>query len=84
VVPAAADVNVPVKPLLYQSVFADYTAVKQAPESPDKSWVRANCVVLGEEADAPASGKPPASGIPRDMASSDQVQGKHEHRGEHQ
>ncbi|MFK3741554.1 hypothetical protein [Massilia sp. TN1-12] len=82
--PPAADANAPVTPLQYQSVFADYVTAKEAPQSPDKVWVRANRAVLGEEGEASTpSGQPTASASEK-TAKPEPMHGKHEHHGEHQ
>ena len=82
--PAAADADAPVTPLQYQSVFADYVAAKEAPQSPDKVWVRANRVVLGEEAEALAPSGQAAAGAPEKTVEPEPMHGKHEHKGAHQ
>lgn len=82
--PAAADANGSATPLQYQSVFADYVTVKDAPQSPDKSWVRANRVLLGEETEAPASGRQPDAGASQKAPTPEPMHGKHEHKGTHQ
>lgn len=85
-IPAAADARAPVAPLQYQSVFADYLTAKEAPESPDKTWVRANRAVLGGQAaaPAPAPGAQPAAGAAGKSANPQPMHGKHEHHGAHQ
>jgi len=87
-IPAAADAHAPVAPLQYQSVFADYLTAKEAPESPDKTWVRANRAVLGGQAaapaPAPAPGAQPAAGAAGKSANPQPMHGKHEHHGAHQ
>jgi hypothetical protein len=86
--PAVADANAPVTPLQYQSVFANYVVVKDAPQSPDKDWIRANRALLGEEAETPAStsisGDQPAAGASQKAPTPAPAQGKHEHKGAHQ
>lgn len=82
--PAAADANAPVTPLQYQSVFADYVKAKEAPQSPDKVWVRANRAVLGEEAEASAPSGQPTSGASEKTAKPEPMHGKHAHKGAHQ
>lgn len=88
--PAVTDANAPVTPLQYQSVFADYAVVKDAPQSPDKDWIRANRALLGEEAETPASTsrsvEQPAAGASQKAPAPAPAptQGKHEHKGAHQ
>jgi hypothetical protein len=82
--PAAADANAPVTPLQYQSVFADYVTVKDAPQSPDKGWVRANRAVQGDEAEAPPPSDQPTIGASDKDAKPEPMHGKHEHQGAHQ
>jgi hypothetical protein len=82
--PAAADANIPVTPLQYQSVFADYVTVKEAQESPDKGWIRANHVLLGDEAKPSASSAPPTATGSQATSAPEQEHGKHEHKGTHQ
>lgn len=76
--PAAADANAPVTPLQYQSVFADVVALKEAPQSPEKGWVRANRVLLNDEAASPAPGA-----APQKSTTPAPVHGKHKHEGVH-
>ncbi|WP_371763429.1 hypothetical protein [Massilia sp.] len=82
--PPAADANTPVTPLQYQSVFADYVTVKEAPQSPDKGWIRANRAVLGEDTEASAPSGQPTGGSSEKTAKSEPMHGKHEHKGAHQ
>ena len=82
--PPGADANAPVTPLQYQSVFADYVRVKEAPQSPDKGWIRANRAVLGEEAEASAPSKQSTAGASEKTAKPEPMHGKHEHKGAHQ
>lgn len=82
--PSAADANVPVAPMQYQSVFADVVASKEAPQPPDKRWARANRVVLGEEAEAPVSGEQSTAGESGKVSTQEPMHGKHEHKGAHQ
>jgi hypothetical protein len=84
VMPAVADANAAVTPLHYESVFADYIAVKEAPQSPDKGWARANRALLGNEDKVPASDGQPAAGASDRMATPAHPQNKHEHKGTHQ
>jgi hypothetical protein len=82
--PPAADANAPVTPLQYQSVFADYVTVKEAPQSPDKGWIRANRAVLGEDTDVSAPSGQPTGGSSEKTAKPEPMHGKHEHKGAHQ
>jgi hypothetical protein len=82
--PCAADANAPVARLQYQSVFAAVVASKEASQTPDKRWARANRVVLGEEADAPVSGEQSTAGVSRKASTPEPTHGKHEHEGAHQ
>jgi hypothetical protein len=83
-IPAAVDAKAPVAPLQYNSVFTDYVVAKEAPESPDKGWVRANRALLGEENPAPAAGEQSAAGTFRQVSKPEPMHGKHEHKGSHQ
>ena len=82
--PSAADTNAPVTPLQYQSVFANVVASKEAQQSPDKRWARANRVVLGEEAEAPVSGEQSTAGVSQKVSAPAPMHGNHEHKGAHQ
>jgi hypothetical protein len=83
-IPAAADAKAPVTPLQYHSVFADYVVAKEAPQSPDKGWVRANRALLGEETPAPGADEQSADGTSRQVSKPEAMHGKHEHNGAHQ
>jgi len=83
-IPAAADANAPVTPLQYHSVFTDYIVMKEAPQSPDKGWIRANRALLGEEKPAPAAGEQSTAGASRQAPIPEPMHGKHEHKGAHQ
>lgn len=82
--PAAADANAPVTPLQYQSVFTDYITVKEAAQSPDKGWIRANRALLVDETESPASSDQPAASALQKVPKAQPLHGKHEHRGAHQ
>lgn len=82
--PPAADANAPVTPLQYQSVFADYVTAREASQTPDKGWVRANRVLLDEQAGGAASGDRPTSGTSETALKPEPMHGKHEHKGTHQ
>ena len=82
--PAAADPTVTVTPLQYQSVIAHYLPLKEAPQSPDKSWVGANRAVLADDVAAAPSGEEPAAGISQTAPAPQPMHGKHEHKGTHQ
>jgi hypothetical protein len=81
---AAADANAPVTPLQYQSVFAQYVPLKEAPQSPDKGWVGANRAVLGDEAAPPEPGEAPAARATQKASTPEPMHGRHEHKGTHQ
>jgi hypothetical protein len=83
-IPAAADAEAPVTPLQYHSVFTDYVAVKEAPQPPDKGWVRANRALLGEETPPQAVGEQSTAGTSRQAPTPEPMHGKHEHKGAHQ
>jgi len=83
-IPAAADANAPVTPLQYHSVFTDYVVVKEAPQAPDKGWIRSNRALLGEETPAPAADQHSAAGTSRQAPTLEPIHGKHEHKGAHQ
>jgi hypothetical protein len=83
-IPAAADANTPVPPLQYQSVFADYVTAKEAQESPDKGWIRANHALLGDEAKPSAWSAQPIATSSQAAPAPEQKHGKHEHKGTHQ
>jgi hypothetical protein len=55
--PAAANVEAPVPPLKYRSVFADAITVDEPRQAPDKNWTQANRIVAGDSIAAPP---PPA------------------------
>jgi hypothetical protein len=78
--PAAADATVPVAPMQYESVFAHYLPLKEAPQSPDKSWLGANRALVGDEATAATSGEELRAGVSQKAP----AHGKHEHKGTHQ
>jgi hypothetical protein len=80
--PASADADAPVAPLQYRSVFANYVTAKEAQESPDKGWIRANHALLGDEAKPSASSAQPTA--TSSQTASEQKHGKHEHKGTHQ
>jgi len=82
--PAAADANATVTPLQYRSVFNDYVAAKDSPQSPDKGWIRANFAVLGGEATAPAPGEQSTAGASPKTSTPEPTHAKHEHKGTHQ
>lgn len=82
--PAAADAKAPVTPLQYQSVFVDYFSAKDAAQTPDKGWSRANRALLGDQADDAASGGQPTSGTSEAVPKPVPMHGKHEHKGTHQ
>ena len=81
--PAAADANVPVLPLQYQSIFADAIASKDTPQSPDKGWIRANRVLLGEQAANPVKAEQPTADASRKESAGEPMHDKHEHQGMH-
>lgn len=82
--PAAADANAPVTPLQYQSVFADYLPLKEAPQSPDKGWVGAHRTLLGNEAPAAVTSEKSNAGTSQKASTPESLHGKHEHKGTHQ
>jgi len=82
--PAAADANATVTPLQYRSAFNDYVASKDATQSPDKGWIRANLAVLGEEAVAPASAEQSPAVVAPKTSTPEPMHGNHEHKGTHQ
>jgi hypothetical protein len=55
--PAAANVEAPVPPLQYRSVFADAIGVDEPKQAPDKNWAQSNRNVAGDSIAAPP---PPA------------------------
>jgi hypothetical protein len=83
-IPAAADANAPVTPLQYQSVFADYVKAKDAPQSPDKVWVRANRALLGDGAETSTPSGQPTAGSSEKTAKPEPMHGEHQHKGAHQ
>jgi len=83
-IPAAADANAPVTPLQYHSVFTDYIVAKEAPQSPDKGWTRANRALFGEETQAQAVSEQSTAGTSRQSPTPEPMHGKHEHKGAHQ
>lgn len=82
--PAAADANAPVTPLQYQSVFADYVTVTDAPQSPDKTWILANRSLLDEDAAGAAQAGQPVAGKSDEVVKPEPMHGKHQHEGAHQ
>lgn len=82
--PAAADANAPATPLQYQSVFADAVASKDIPSSPDKGWIRANHVLVGDEAAAPVTVEQTTADAFRKASTAEPTHGEHEHKGTHQ
>lgn len=80
---AAADANAPVAPLQYHSVFADYVPPMDPQQTPDKGWIRANQLLLGEQTMAPMVGSQapalPGNGEPEINSQ----QQKHVHEGTH-
>ena len=83
-IPAAADAKAPVTPLQYHSVFTDYVVVKEAPQAPDKGWVRANRAVLGEETPSQAVSAQSTAGASKQAPIPEPMHGKNEHKGAHQ
>lgn len=81
--PAAADANTPVTPLQYHSVFTDYVGVNEAPQSPDKGWIRTNRALLGEETPAPAAGETATAGTSKDVPKPEPMHSTHEHKEAH-
>ncbi len=82
--PAAADANAPVAPLQYQSVFAGSVGAKEAPQPPEKGWVRANRALLDEEATFPMSGEQSTAPVPQKTTKTVPAHDKHKHEGVHQ
>jgi hypothetical protein len=66
--PAAANVEAPVPPLQYRSVFADAIRVDEPRQAPDKNWAQANRNVAGDSIAAPPPPAPhpqPGGATPR-------------------
>lgn len=81
--PAVADANAPVAPLQYRSVFTDSARSKEAPQSPEKGWVRANRTLLEEDATSSMSGEQSTAAVPQ-KATAAPAHDKHKHEGVHQ